>query len=231
MFDGPFFAFNSAGIADLSHCSKMRLMSSNSASFSFKSPHFAVYAQSVAWDVRTRATMRGSRSFAMKRILFTVSAIALALSAGTAFAADLPARKEAPVYVPPPPPPMWTGFYVGLNIGGGWDANGATSGYSAYYDPRYAIGAAPPPGFAAVGPNLFFLANGNTLGNAGGAQAGYNFQFNQFVIGAETDFQGSSMSGQGNSGFPTLFPTFYSNPANNYLPPVAALTGANINLA
>ncbi len=95
----------------------------------------------------------------MKRILFTVSAIALALSAGTAFAADLPARKEAPVYVPPPPPPMWTGFYVGLNIGGGWDANGGTSGYSAYYDPRYSslavqcganIHSRPPPAVQPV---------------------------------------------------------------------------------
>ena len=102
----------------------------------------------------------------MKRILFTVSAIALALSVGTAIAADLPMRKEAPVYVPPPPPPMWTGFYVGLNIGGGWDANGGQSGYSAYYDPRYAIGAPAPTGFAGVGPNLFFLGNGNSLGSA-----------------------------------------------------------------
>ena len=47
----------------------------------------------------------------MKKILFAVSAVALALSAGSAMAADLPSRKEAPVYVPPPPPPpMWTGF-------------------------------------------------------------------------------------------------------------------------
>ena len=126
----------------------------------------------------------------MKRILFTVSAIALALSVGTAVAADLPMRKEAPVYVPPPPP-MWTGFYVGLNIGGGWDSNGGQSGYSAYYDPRYAIGGPAPAGFAGVGPNLFFLGNGNSLGSAGGvvggAQAGYNFQFNQFVISAATE--------------------------------------------
>ena len=78
----------------------------------------------------------------MKKILFAVSAVALALSAGSAMAADLPSRKEAPVYVPPPPPPpMWTGFYGGLNIGGGWDANGGQSGDSGYYDPRYAIGA------------------------------------------------------------------------------------------
>jgi outer membrane immunogenic protein len=102
-------------------------------------------------------------------------------------------------------------------------------------DPRYAIGGPAPAGFAGVGPNLFFLGNGNSLGSAGGvaggAQAGYNFQFNQFVIGAETDFQGSSISGQGNSGFPTLYPTFYGNPTSNYLTPVGALNGANINLA
>ena len=80
----------------------------------------------------------------MKKILFAVSAVALALSAGSAMAADLPSRKEAPVYVPPPPPPpMWTGFYAGLNIGGGWGDNSGSSGYSAYYDPRYAIGSTP----------------------------------------------------------------------------------------
>ena len=95
---------------------------------------------------------------------------------------------------------MWTGFYGGLNIGGGWDANGGQSGASAYYDPNISIGANP---FPAVGPNLFFLPNGNTLGSAGGvvggAQVGYNFQFNQFVLGVETDFQGTSISGGGNN--------------------------------
>ena len=37
----------------------------------------------------------------MKRLLSAASLIALALSAGSALAADLPYRKEAPVYVPP----------------------------------------------------------------------------------------------------------------------------------
>ena len=64
--------------------------------------------------------------------------------------------------------------------------------------------------FPAVGPNLFFLPNGNTLGSAsgvvGGAQVGFNFQFNQFVLGVETDFQGSSISGGGNNAPLTLFP-------------------------
>ncbi len=171
----------------------------------------------------------------MKKILLAVSAVALALSAGSAMAADLPSRKEAPVYVPPPPPPpLWTGFYLGLNIGGGWDANGGQSGVSGYYDPRYSVGAPAPIGFGAVGPNLFFLPNGNSVGSqggvVGGAQAGYNFQFNQFVIGAETDFQGTSLSGGGNNAPLTLFPTPYSNPANNYLTPIGAITGANISL-
>ncbi|MGA9826621.1 MAG: porin family protein, partial [Methylocystis sp.] len=77
----------------------------------------------------------------MKRILFTVSAIALAISAGSAIAADLPSRKEAPVYVPPPPPPpLWTGFYAGLNIGGGWSSNGGNNSYLPYADTTYPIG-------------------------------------------------------------------------------------------
>ena len=42
-----------------------------------------------------QSTIRGSRSFAMKKILFAVSAVALALSAGSAMAADLPSRKDA----------------------------------------------------------------------------------------------------------------------------------------
>jgi len=174
----------------------------------------------------------------MKRFLTTVSAIALALTAGSAIAADLPSRKEAPVYVPPPPPPpLWTGFYVGLNIGGGWDANGGQSGASGYYDPNYSVGAIVPKN-SAIGPNLFFLPNGNTLGSAGGvvggAQVGYNYQFgNSFVVGVETDFQGSSISGGGNNSPLTLFPTpfVYPGSANSYLTPIGAITGANVSLS
>jgi outer membrane immunogenic protein len=180
----------------------------------------------------------------MKKILFAVSAVALALSAGSAMAADLPSRKEAPVYVPPPPPPpMWTGFYAGLNIGGGWDANSGTSGASAYYDPNFPIASSPStwvkptPGNIAVGPNLFYLPNGSTLGNAGGvlggAQVGYNFQFNQFVLGVEADFQGTSISGNGSNSAQTLFPTpySYSGSGNSYLTPLGLVTGANVNLS
>ena len=49
------------------------------------------------------------------RKLFVIATLMLASS--VAFAADLP-RKSAP-YIAPAAPPSWTGFYVGINGGGG----------------------------------------------------------------------------------------------------------------
>ena len=172
----------------------------------------------------------------MKKILFAVSAVALALSAGSAFAADLPSRKEAPVYVPPPPPPpMWTGFYVGLNIGGGWAANGGNNSYLPYcrHDVTR-IGSTPFPG---ASPNLFFLPGGGTTGNntggvVGGGQVGYNFQFgNPFVIGAEADIQGTSITGgnQGNFAWP-VSPAPIRGSATGLLTPLVTGNGGNISL-
>ena len=80
----------------------------------------------------------------MKKVA-AISAIALAIGMGSALAADLPSRKAPPVYVPPPPPLIWTGFYGGLNIGGGWNANNNNNEGSAYWDPNYAFGGAARP--------------------------------------------------------------------------------------
>jgi outer membrane immunogenic protein len=179
--------------------------------------------------------------------LAAVSAIALALGMGSALAADLPSRK-APVIVPPPPPPLtWNGFYAGLNIGGGWNSNNGNNEVSAFWDPRFPFGSSrfvPGQGFI---PNLFFLPDSNRTGTAGGvvggAQVGYNYQFNpSIVIGAEADFQGSSISGNGPgnfSFFPSPFPS--CGPAlpgapicipnnNGILFPVAAINGSNLAL-
>lgn len=101
-----------------------------------------------------------------------LSTVAFAALAGTAFAADLPSRKEAPVYVAPTPAFSWTGFYVGADIGG---AFGSTSLHSDW-----------------TGWNSHSL---DTSGVLGGGYAGYNYQINQnFVIGVEGDFQGTSAS-------------------------------------
>ena len=59
----------------------------------------------------------------MMKSLLSATALSFALAA-SAFAADLPDRK-APPFIPPPPPPLWTGFYVGLNAGGAFDAGGS----------------------------------------------------------------------------------------------------------
>ena len=171
----------------------------------------------------------------MKRFLLTVSAIALALTAVSAFAADLPSRKEAPVYIPPPPPPppMWTGFYAGLNIGGGWSANSSNNSYLPYADTTYAIGSTP---FSGASPNLFFLpgggqTNNNTGGVVGGGQIGYNYQFgNAFVIGAEADIQGTSISGGNQGNYAGAYSSPYAVSNTGLLSPLVTGNGGNLSL-
>ena len=72
----------------------------------------------------------------MKKTLFSATAIALALSAVSAVAADLPSMKGPPAYLPPPPIFTWTGFYVGVNLGGGWRAN---SGNNNNFNPFFPV--------------------------------------------------------------------------------------------
>ena len=95
----------------------------------------------------------------MKRLcLALIGVVALA---GAAAAADLarpapvPYYPKAPVFVPPY---NWTGFYIGINGGGGfgsssWDSTGSR----------------------------------NISGGLVGGTVGYNYQFGQAVIGVEGD--------------------------------------------
>ncbi|MEF3366003.1 outer membrane beta-barrel protein [Methylocystis sp. 9N] len=121
----------------------------------------------------------------MKKIL---AAMALALTAGTAVAADLPHYK-APLPPPPPPPPLWTGFYVGLNAGGTWgNSNNITTS-------AWGLTNNGSPGGTEALPFSAALANStlgtNNSGFIGGGQIGYNWQFyNSFVAGVEADIQG-----------------------------------------
>ena len=116
----------------------------------------------------------------MKKTL--LAAASLVVLAGSALAADLPSRK-APVLPPPPPPPMWTGFYAGVNIGGGWDAgNGNHNAWN-------------------LGGMNGGVTNGMSGGVIGGGQIGYNYQITpMFLVGAEADFQGTSLGSNGNGG-------------------------------
>jgi outer membrane immunogenic protein len=122
----------------------------------------------------------------MNRWLKGVAVAALtAVGAVTAQAADLPTRKEAPAPVFVPPPFTWTGFYVGVNAGA-VISNGSRN--INLFDPN-----------ASVDANIFAnslpgLGSNNKTGFIGGGQAGYNWQTGAFVLGVETDFQGTTLS-------------------------------------
>jgi outer membrane immunogenic protein len=112
----------------------------------------------------------------MKRILLTTVVFAAATAfTGAANAADIarpaPMAVKAPAYIAPMY--TWAGFYIGANLGYGWgDGSGTlTSG-------------------GVTGP-----LSGSGDGILGGAQIGYNWQSGPWVLGVETDFQGTGISG------------------------------------
>jgi outer membrane immunogenic protein len=84
-------------------------------------------------------------------------------------AADLPSDKGPALYAPPPPVFSWTGFYLGATAGAAFNHQ------------------------TLNGP--FGSLSANPAGFAGGGEAGFNYQFptSNFVLGGETDFQGSTL--------------------------------------
>jgi len=123
---------------------------------------------------------------------FVRGALAIALLgsvSATAMAADLPSRKEAPVYIAPAPVFSWTGFYVGAEFGGQWGHN--TGSVNDNF----------------TGAQLISTGSYNTSGVVGGGLIGYNYQINQFVLGIEGDLTGSSNQGRfSTNGFDNLVP-------------------------
>ncbi|WP_436638363.1 outer membrane protein [Microbaculum sp. FT89] len=125
-----------------------------------------------------------------QRALSFVGAVSLAaLAPMAAQAADMPQ------YTPPPvvtavPTWDWTGFYAGLNAGYGWSSSD---------DVNVSV---VDPGGAFFGPCLTAGACPNGMsysrdGFVGGAQAGYNWQIDQFVVGFEADIEYTDMNGGG----------------------------------
>jgi outer membrane immunogenic protein len=116
----------------------------------------------------------------MYRKILLASVGAVALSGSAAWAADLPSPPPPPpVYLPPPAIFTWTGIYVGGQIGYAW-----TSGNNNF------------TGFDPFFPGAPFLATsiGDTPnGVIGGANVGYNYQINQWVLGLEGSVDGTSL--------------------------------------
>lgn len=111
------------------------------------------------------------------RLLGLLAATAfVAASVTAASAADLPSRvAPAPVFTPVPVF-TWTGFYVGGQIGYGWNAN----------DNDFDV----PVGYTVDG--LPFTGFGGDEGDGflAGVHAGYNVQLGSFVVGVEGDIEG-----------------------------------------
>lgn len=129
----------------------------------------------------------------MKKLLLAGAAIASLLATG-AFAADLPARVYTKAPVVPPAIYSWTGFYIGGNVGYGWgreNDNGTFTGTSSAQVVSAVSGL--PVGLPVVTtlPTLPIFGRSNVNGVIGGGQAGYNWQFQNWLIGLEGDFQGS----------------------------------------
>lgn len=107
--------------------------------------------------------------------LLASGTILAAVVASSAFAADLPSRKYAPV-APVAPIFTWTGFYVGVNAGATW--NHGTKRVT------------PPVAgwFNGINTNGGWRKSDDNFNFTGGAQVGYNYQIGNFVVGAEADF-------------------------------------------
>jgi outer membrane immunogenic protein len=117
---------------------------------------------------------------------FVVVGLSLGALIAPAAAANLPLK--AP---PPPPEPVfsWAGWYVGGNLGWKHIESSMTS----------APNDAPTIDFLFVAPLACFKAGpcrlnyGSSSGNGvvGGGQVGYNWQAQNWLVGIETDIQGS----------------------------------------
>jgi outer membrane immunogenic protein len=121
---------------------------------------------------------------------------------GSAQAADMRQPPAAPVYMPPPF--TWTGFYIGGNLGGAW-AHGT------------------------VTDSLFGINFNNGSNNGvfiGGGQVGFNYQFSNYVLGVEGDFDWAANNN--NTGTGVVVPgvgTFQASANNRWVATVAARFG------
>jgi outer membrane immunogenic protein len=107
----------------------------------------------------------------MKKLAVIAAAIAALGFVTSAYAADMPVKAYRGPMAPPVIAWNWTGFYIGINGGGGWartvhtDTAGTTTG-----------------GF-------------NQSGGLVGGTVGYNWQMTNWVLGIEADWDWANING------------------------------------
>ena len=137
-----------------------------------------------------------------KLFLGSVALVALGLGAPAAFAAD----RAVPAYAPPPPPvPVytWTGCYAGANAGTSTGRSTQTTvANSILTGGGLGVPAPAPlglPGGGVIAPvpvGSSIAGDLNLSGFIGGFQGGCNYQFGQWVVGAEVDGMATNKEGQ-----------------------------------
>lgn len=120
----------------------------------------------------------------MRWAKFIAAAILFLPPLASARAADLPTLKGPATFAPPPAD--WGGFYAGVNAGGlealdhgdPFCVNpfGTVNGFGCSFEADRPLVSRP-------------------FGFIGGAEIGYNWQFNRYVAGIEADFQGTTANG------------------------------------
>ncbi|MDF2601331.1 MAG: porin [Methylobacterium brachiatum] len=119
----------------------------------------------------------------MKKVL--LASTVLAGMTVAASAADLPRRAAPPPVFTPVPVFTWTGFYVGVNAGYGFDASSRNT-------TNYALPSGSLINSANTNAVVSVNDRSNNDGFTGGAQIGYNYQFTPgsgVVVGIEADAQ------------------------------------------
>src|SRR5580704_6667682 len=110
-----------------------------------------------------------------------LAGVALAMVAGSAFAADMPLKAVAPVALYD-----WSGMYIGGVIGGAWGTNDISD-----------------PGLGIVGTLLGVpvVQSVNPSAFIGGIEGGSRYQFAKLVVGWEADITWGSLNGTNATSF------------------------------
>jgi len=112
----------------------------------------------------------------MRQILASVlMSVAVALLAASVFgsaaqATEIESSSHAPY--------NWTGFYLGINGGDGWETLNSSVSFASS---------------TILIPSSAASANQSLSGFVGGGQVGFNWQIRSIVLGMEGDFQGSTL--------------------------------------
>ncbi len=122
------------------------------------------------------------------------------IGVGAASAADMP-MKAMPAPIAAAPVYNWTGFYVGLNLGGAWNDTQDDVFPTGCFITSVTCGLGP-----TVNPLRSDSVHLNGSGFTGGAQAGYNWQAANWVYGIEGDINYSGISDGSSINRPVLPP-------------------------